>query len=174
MATDHLDVAPETFFETLSASAPPRRHPRTWWLFASAGLVVVGAAVLVGHALIPGPALPAATLTAFSTPQQTSDVLDDDDVARLVVQPATTRLLVRTAAGDHYAALSASGELCLLRVPEGDVPSETCVPDHVGADVTIGTQGAGGGQVRLVAAGAPQPSAAEGWRPGGPNVWTRG
>lgn len=173
MATEYLDVAPETFLDGLARPAPPQRHPRRGWLFAAAGLVVVAAAALVGHALAPGPARPPASLTAFSTPQQATDVLDDDDVARLVVQPASTRLLVRTAAGDHYAALSTSGELCLLRVPDGDVPSEACVPDHVGADVTIGVQGAGG-QVRLVAAGAPQPSAAEGWRSAGPNAWTRG
>lgn len=175
MATDQRDVAPEAFFEALTPSAPPRRHPRTGWLFASVGLVVVAAAGLVAHALVPGPAQPPAILTAFAAPQRTTDVLDNDDVSSLVIQPGTTRLLVRTDAGDHYAALSASGELCLLRIPDGDVPSEVCVPDRVGADVTIGTQGAGaGGQVRLVAAGAPQPSTIEGWRSAGANVWVRG
>ena len=173
MATERLDLTPEVFFGMTSQPArAPRRH-RTGWLFASVAAVVVVAAVLVGHALAPGPAQPPATLAAFSVPQHPADVLDPDDAARLVVQPGTTRLLVRTHDGNHYAALSASGELCLLRVPDGDVPSEVCVHNRVGADVTIGGDG-DGGQVRLVADGAPAPAPAEGWRPAGPNVWTRG
>lgn len=173
MATERLDLTPEVFFGAMSQAArAPRRH-RTGWLFASVAAVVVAAAVLVGHALAPGPAQPPATLAAFSVPQQPIDVLNADDASRLVVQPGSTRLLVRTHDGNHYAALSASGELCLLRVPDGDVPSEVCVHNRVGADVTIGGDG-GGGQVRLVADGAPAPAPAEGWRPAGPNVWTRG
>ena len=173
MATERLDLTPEVFFGEMSQTARvPRRH-RTGWLFASVAAVVVAAAVLVGHALAPGPAQPPATLTAFSVPQRAADVLDPNDASRLVVQPGSTRLLVRTQDGNHYAALSASGELCLLRVPDGDVPSEVCVHNRVGADVTIGGDG-DGGQVRLVADGAPAPAPAEGWQPAGPNVWTRG
>ena len=175
MATERLDLTPEVFFGAASPAPPARRRRGTGWLFASAGLVVVVAAVLVAHALAPGPAQPPATLTAFSVPQRTTDVLDPDDASRLVVQPGTTRLLVRTPDGNHYAALSVSGDLCLLRVPDGDVPSEVCAHNRVGADITIGGNGdGGGGQVRLVADGAPAPSAAEGWRPAGPNVWLRG
>jgi hypothetical protein len=184
MATEQLNEAPDKFLDTLEWSAPPagdatpiaptpRRRHHTGWLFASAGVVIVAAGALVVSALAPRPAPPPATVAAFQTVQKASDMLDDDDVANLVVRPESTRLLVSTPDGDHYAALSASGDLCLLRVPKGDVPSEVCVPDRVGADVTIGGDG-NGGQVRLVADGAPQPSAAEGWRSAGPNVWVKG
>ena len=193
MATDRLEVAPEAFLEALAwptpVSAPGfpstatpaaptatptphfTRHRRTAVLLTTAS-VVAAAGVLVGHALIPGPAGPAANVAALSAPQQATDVLPDDAVAQLVVQPGSTRLLLRTPAGAHYVARSASGDLCLVRVPEGDLPSEVCVPDRVGADTTIGDDD--GGQVRLVADGAPRPSTADGWRPAGPNVWVRG
>ena len=95
-----------------------------------------------------------------------------DDLAQVDAQPDSTRLLLRTSAGAHYVARSASGQLCLVRVPDGDVPSEVCVPNRVGADVTIGDDATG--QVRLVADGAPAPSTADGWRTAGPNVWVKG
>ncbi|HEY0118162.1 MAG TPA: hypothetical protein VGC04_05220 [Cellulomonas sp.] len=199
MATDRLEVAPEVFLEAMAWPAPapasettpvpastgtpatepaapaltrtPRRR-RTTVLLTTTGLVVVAAGVLVGHSLTPGPAGPAASVAAFSLPQGAPDVLADDDVAQLVVQPGSTRLLLRTASGAYYAARSASGELCLVRVPDGALPSEVCVPDRVGADATIGDDH--GGRVRLVADGAPQPSTVDGWQPAGPNVWVRG
>ena len=200
MATDRREVSPRAFLEALAwptpatagapgaasaagtPAAPPltgsaggslqsARRRRTTALLTTAGLVVVGAGVLVGHALLPGPPAPQADVPTLAAPQQAADVLDPDDLAQLDVQPDSTRLLLRTSAGTHYVARSASGQLCLVRVPDGDVPSEVCVPNRVGADVTIGDSG---GQVRLVAAGAPAPSAADGWRPAGPNVWVKG
>ena len=183
MATEQLNVAPETFLDSLAFSpeapgdaAPPppapRRH-RTGWLFAAAGIVIVAAGGLVASALTPGPAQPPAKLAAFEAAQKTADKMDGDDVSRLVLRPDTTRLLVTTPDGDHFAALSASGDICLVRVPQGDVPEDACVPNRVGADVTIGGNG-DGGQVRLVADGAPQPTAAQGWTSVGPNVWVKG
>ncbi len=202
MATDQLDVAPEAFLDALAwpapatapaaeaapvagaasvptatepdpvaAAGPPHHHRRTTWTLATAGLVVVAAGVLVGHALTTGPD-GVATVAALTASQHPTDVLADDDVARLVVRPESTRLLVTTDQGAHYVARSASGELCLVRVPAGDLPSEVCVPDRVGADATIGEQGEG--QVRLVADGATAPAADDGWHPAGPNVWVRG
>lgn len=198
MATDRREVSPRAFLEALAwptpvtaaapgtasalagaAALPPAgtaarsaRRRRTAVLLTTAAVVVVAAGVLVGHALLPGPAAPKADVAALAAPQQSADVLDPDDVAQLDVQPDSTRLLLRTPAGAHYVARSASGQLCLVRVPGGDLPSEVCVPDRVGADVTIG-DGAGG-QVRLVADGAPAPSTADGWHSAGPNVWVRG
>lgn len=119
MATDQAEVAPEVFLDALAWPAPAtaprpvaavaRRHRRrTASLLTSAGLVVV-AGVLVGHALSGGPAPAEATLAALDSPQRTADMLSDDDAARLVVQPGSTRLLVTTDRGAYYAARAASG-----------------------------------------------------------------
>jgi len=183
MATEQLNVAPEAFLDSLAwptqppgdPTPPPsaQRRRRTGWLFAAAGVVIVAAGGLVANALTPGPTQPPAKLAVLAAPQKTSDKMDDDDVSRLVLRPDTTRLLVTTPDGDHFAALSASGDICLVRVPQGDVPEDVCVPNRVGADVTIGGNG-DGGQVRLVADGAPQPAAAQGWKSVGPDVWVKG
>ena len=194
MATDQAEVAPEVFLDAPAWHAPaaapasspapagatarpttavdPHRHRRTGSLLLTVGLVVIASAVLVGHSLTGAHTVTGASVAVLDAAQRPTDVLSDDDVARLVVRPGSTRLLVTTDQGAHYAARSASGELCLLRVPAGDLPSEVCVPDRVGADATIGTQGAG--QVRLVADGAMPPPALDGWRVAGPNVWVRG
>lgn len=152
----------------LPALAPRHRH--TAGLVATAAVALVGGVGFVGHLTADDPDSHA-LIAALAASQQTYDRLDRDEAARLVVDPASTRLLVLTPAGAHYAARSQSGELCLVRVPTSGSPAEVCVPDRVGADATIGTEGAG--QVRLVAAGAQRPSAADGWRPAGPDVWVR-
>jgi hypothetical protein len=172
MATENLEMAPGEFFEALAWPEPDRRHRYATSLLIGAALVLVAAGGLVTHALVTSPAAPRATIGVLAAPQRAGDVLEDDDIATLVVLPASTRLLVTTPQGAHYAALSPSGELCLVRVPAYDLPSEACAPDRVGADETIGSDDSG--QVRLVADGAPLPSSAEGWRQAGPNVWVRG
>lgn len=201
MATDRREVSPRAFLEALAwptpataaapgtasalagaaalpsagtatPSAQSALRRRTVALVTSVAVVVVAAGVLVGHALLPGAAAPQAVVAALTAPQQAADVLDPDDLAQVDAQPDSTRLLLRTSAGAHYVARSASGQLCLVRVPDGDVPSEVCVPNRVGADVTIGDDATG--QVRLVADGAPAPSTADGWRTAGPNVWVKG
>lgn len=152
----------------LPAFAPRHRHAAG--LVATAVVALVGAVGFVGHLTADDPGSHA-QIAAMAASQQTSDRLDPDEAARLVIDPASTRLLVQTPAGAHYAARSQSGELCLVRIPTGGTPAEVCVPDRVGADATVGTEGAG--QVRLVAAGAQRPSAADGWRSAGPDVWVR-
>ena len=182
IATDQpaLDSVPTPPRPDLTLSALPgtltddepagrTRHPGVAVGVAAAVLVAGGwlaVSLLTAHQdVTPGTV---AVLTAAQTP---ADRLETEDVARLAVDPASTRLLVRTDQGAHYVARSLSGELCLVRVPDGDVPTASCVPDRVGADTTLGDQGAG--QVRLVADGGPVPAADQGWASAGPNVWVR-
>lgn len=139
-------------------------------LMASAAVAVVVVGGLVADAVAASAPGAQASLAAFGRPQTNADRLAAEEAARLIVEPGSTRLLVRTPDGAHYAARTPSGELCLVLVPAAGPPSEVCVPDRVGADATIGADR----QVRLVADGAGDPSAADGWRPAGPNVWVRG
>lgn len=85
------------------------------------------------------------------------------------IDPASARLAVTAAGVPHYAALRWSGELCLVAVPEGDVPRVVCVAPSARATVTL--TDADGSRVRLGADDAPAPSQAEGWRAEGTNVW---
>jgi hypothetical protein len=168
VTTERLAAAPGAFAELAARPAPRRRHSVP--VLTVAAVLVVAGGIAVGS-LTHGGHPAHATLAAAQTPQRAVDRLDPEAAARLVVDPASTRLLVATTQGDHFAARTPSGELCLIRVPGGDLPTEVCVPDRVGADATIGQEGAG--QVRLVADGAQQPAVADGWRPAGPNVWVR-
>ncbi len=145
------------------------RHPGT--LLASISVVVVASGAVLAHAAGTARTGPRAVLAALDVPQVDADRLAPEDAARLVVDPASTRLLVTTPDGAHYVARNPSGELCLIRLPDAGVPLEVCVPDRVGADTTLGDEGTG--QVRLVADSAALPSTAEGWQPAGPNVWVR-
>lgn len=140
-------------------------------LAGAAVVLVVATALVVSDRLAAAPA-DRASVAALAAPQQAADQLYAEDVTRLAVEATSTRLLVVTADGAHYVARTPSGELCLVRVANGEAPTEVCVPDRVGADTTIGAVGAG--QVRLVADGAPLPAGADGWQPAGPNVWVRG
>ena len=139
-------------------------------------MIVAFVLVLAGGALgfwllAPGtPSGPVAHVAALDQPQQDGDKLDADDADQLQVDPASTRLLVRTSDAASYVARSVSGRLCLLHVPAGDVSVESCGANRKGVVLTVGD--AGSGQVRLVADGGPTPAASEGWTSAGPNVWT--
>lgn len=139
---------------------------------AAAAVASVIAAVLLVPGMVARHPLDHAGVAVLAAAQRPADRLQAEDVARLAVDPTSTRLLVVTDDGSHYVARTPSGELCLIRVPAGEVPTEVCVPDRVGADATIGEVGPG--QVRLVADGAPRPSPFDGWVTAGPNVWIRG
>jgi hypothetical protein len=177
-ATDHAEpfvgrTADDDAFVVLPGTPDEARPPHHHQVlaFGVAAAVVVGAGTwLAVHAATTSPP-PAASVAALERAQAPEDELVAEDVDRLGVDPASTRLLVTTDEGQHFVARSPSGELCLLRVPAGDVPTESCVPDRVGADTTIGDVDTG--QVRLVADGGAEPAAADGWVPDGPNVWTR-
>jgi len=165
------DLTLSTLPGTLTDDEPAGRalHPGVAVGVAAAVLVAGGwlaVALLTTHDDVP-----VGTVAVLANPQTAADQLETEDVARLVVDPASTRLLVRTDQGAHYVARSLSGELCLVRVPDGEVPTASCVPDRVGADTTLGDPGAG--QVRLVADGGPVPAADQGWVAAGPNVWVR-
>ncbi len=153
--------------------APAAHHGRrgTAALAGAAVALAVAAALVVPDLLAAHP-VDRASVAALAAPQQAADQLYAEDVARLAVEATSTRLLVVTADGAHYVARTPSGELCLIRVAGGELPTEVCVPDRVGADATIGAVGTG--QVRLVADGAPPPTGTDGWEPAGPNVWVRG
>ncbi len=145
------------------------KHPGT--LLASGAVLVLVSGAVLAHTSADPDAGPRAGLVALDRQQDEADRLDPAEAFRLVVDPASTRLLVHTAQGDHFVARTPTGELCLLRVPEVRSATQVCVADRVGADVTIGTEGAG--QVRLTAGGAPPPQSAEGWHRAGPDVWVR-
>lgn len=149
----------------------PRQHRRTG-LVLTVAFVLVLAGGAVGWWLLSPTASsgPAAHVAAFDQPQQDGDRLDADDASQLQVDPASTRLLVRTPDAASYVARSVSGRLCVLQVPTGDVSAESCGPNRKGVVLTVGTDA---GQVRLVADGGPAPTASDGWKSAGANVWTR-
>lgn len=139
-------------------------------------VLVVAAALVAGGVtwLLAGrgddPAQAEAVAVALLTrPVQPTDALDAAVVDETGIDPSSTRFAVRTTAGLHYAALRWSGDLCLVVVPDGDVPRAVCAPPSATASVTL--SGRDGSRVRLSADGAPLPDAREAWRPAGPNLW---
>ncbi|OZB46963.1 MAG: hypothetical protein B7X40_10270 [Cellulomonas sp. 14-74-6] len=158
-------------FGTHDTAPTSQQHRRAGITLVVASALVVAGGGIGWWLLAPGSSSgPAAHVAAFDSPQQGGDKLDADDADQLQVDPASTRLVVRTPAAATYVGRSVSGRLCIMQLPTGDVSTETCGPDRKGVVLTVGT--ARGGQVRLVADGGPTPAATEGWKSAGANVWT--
>lgn len=168
---DDVDLFGETFGGFRSVGVARRRRPAVLTvlaLLAAAG--IVGAGFVWGRAYGQEPApeyVDAHTLLpAFAAPQTEQDVVTPAELGPLLVVPSSTRFLVETPSGRHFAAVSRTGDFCVLTVPSGDLAELGCVSPVVGAQI-------GSGDVRVFTDGGPAP-AADGWREAGPHVWVRG
>lgn len=138
-----------------------RRHPA--WITA---VVLLAAVVLVGYGFVWArtPQGPTAAervdaeslLAVFAHPQARDDVVAPGDLQGLGLVGSTTRFLVETPTGRHYAAVDTAGDLCALTVLDGDLPVLGCTAPVRGATVT-------GEDVMLVTDGAAAPAADKGW-----------
>jgi hypothetical protein len=142
---------------------------------ALTGLVLVAAATLVAGGMVwvrlgQAPAAlaavdPATTLAVFDRPQGPADVVAAGDVAGTMIDPASTRLVAQTAEARYYAGVSRTHLLCVLAVPDGDLPTTACSPTAGGTvHLTVGDE------LMLLSAGEPAPA---GWHEAGPNVFLK-
>lgn len=154
--------------ETGHGPARPRRDRVVVVLVVAAALVVAGVVWLLAERGSDG-AADDMSVELLTRPAEDADEVSAAVVDETGIDPESARLAATTAAGPHYAALRWGGELCLVVVPDGDLPRVVCVAPSAGATVTLSD--ADGSRVRLGADDAPTPSAAEGWRAAGPNVW---
>lgn len=169
---DDVDLFGEAFGGFRSVGVARRRHPAVLTvlaLLAAAG--VVGAGFVWARDNARGPVVEQADartlLPVFATAQGVDDVVDRAEIGSLAVEPASTRFLLETAAGRQFAAISTTGDLCVLTVPSGDLATLGCVRSVEGAQLVSGG-------VWLAAEGGPAPAADDGWREAGPNLWVRG
>jgi len=174
MTTYDVDTFEEAFLDDAQRSddAAPRPGARR-----RAVLTAVVAALLVGGgavgALAMRPAPERATVTAeqlvpaLAAPATGQDVVSATDLEGMDVRAGTTRFLATTSTGAHYAAVGTSGQLCVVTVPRGDLPSRLCVAAEPGAWLPVDDT------LRLVTTGGPQPDPADGWVASGDLVWTR-
>lgn len=174
MTTYDVDAFEAAFLddaERTGTGTDPRAGRRRAALAAVVAVLLVGAGAAGALALRAGPATDAVTaeqlVPALARPATAQDVVAGTDLQDLDVRPGTTRLLATTSTGAHYAAVGTGGQLCVVTVPRGDLPSRLCVPAAPGAWVPVDDT------LRLVTAGGPQPDAAQGWVPAGDLVWTR-
>lgn len=139
------------------------------------GVVLVAAAALVAAGMVwvrlaqaptaVAAADPATMLAVFDRPQGPADVVDTGDLAGTMIDPASTRLVAQTADSRYYAGVSRTHQLCVLTVPEGDLPTTGCSPVTGGAvHLTVGDE------LKLLSAGEPAPA---GWHEAGPNVFLK-
>ncbi|WP_019135936.1 hypothetical protein [Cellulomonas massiliensis] len=140
-------------------------------LAAVVAALLVGAGVVGALALRSGPATDAVTaeelVPALAAAATAQDAVSGTDLQDLDVRPGSTRLIATTRTGAHYAAVGTQGQLCVVTVPRGDLPSRLCVPAAPGAWIPVDDT------LRLVTAGGPQPDAEDGWVAAGDLVWTR-
>lgn len=147
---------------------PSRR--RTLLAFVVAGLLVVSGLVWLLLAQTTADREPPMTVDILTRAQQPTDEIPADIAAEASLDRGSARFAVRTAAGQHFAVLNGAGDLCLVLVPDADVPRAVCSPAGERASVTLTVEDEGS-RVRLAADAAVAPPADEGWRPAGPNVW---
>ena len=154
--------------ETGSGTARPQRGRVVAVLVVAAALVVAGVVWLLVE-LGSGDTADDMSVELLTRPAEDTDAVSAVVVDETGIDPSSARLAATTATGPHYAARRWGGELCLVAVPDGDVPRVVCVAPSSGATVTL--SGEDGSRVRLGADGASEPPAAEGWRAEGTNVW---
>ncbi|AEE44676.1 hypothetical protein [Cellulomonas fimi] len=168
---DDADLFGEAFggFRTLGEGRRPR-HGLLTALVLVAGLALVAVAFVWARdaraADAPAHVEPLTLLAAFGDAQTAVDSIPADAARALLVEPSSTRFLVETASGKHYAAVSRTGELCVVTLPSGDVPEAGCVASVADARIASGDV--------WLAADADRAPTDEGWRSAGPNVWVRG
>ena len=168
---DDVDLFGDAFAGFRSVGVARHRH-RGWLsalaLLVAAGMVAVAFVWARGDSAAAAPdRVEAHTLLAVLAGEQgDADVVASSDLEGLGVRSASTRFLVETPTGAHYAAVGTTGDLCLLTVPSGALPSVACVASVV--DANVAAQG-----VWVSADGGPAPAADEGWREAGPNLWVR-
>lgn len=169
---DDVDLFGEAFGGFRSVGVARRRHSAVLTvlaLLAAAG--VVGAGFVWARDNARGPVVEhvdaRTLLPVFATAQGADDVVDPAEIGRLLVDRSSTRFLAETESGRQYAAVSTTGELCVLTLPPGDLAELGCVQSVTGAQLASG-------DVWLAAEGGPAPAADDGWREAGPNLWVRG
>ncbi|MCC2322458.1 hypothetical protein [Cellulomonas xiejunii] len=149
--------------------APPRRGRGAVVLVVAAALVVAGVVWLLAVRDSEGAAADQMTVDLLTRQGEPTDEVAESVVDETGIDPTSARFAVRTEAGQHFAALRWDGDLCLVAVPDGDVPRVACVAPSTKAVVTL--SGADGARVRLGADEAPAPDTDDGWRAAGSNVW---
>jgi hypothetical protein len=150
-------------------SARPRPALRTPVVMVVAALLVAAGFLWArGGPLLADRSVDASTLLSqLAADQRSRDRLSSDDLNALHVDARTTRFLTETSTGSHYAAVSASGKLCVVTVRSGELPAISCATPtataRVAADETL----------LVVASSGSAPAAASGWREAGPGVFVK-
>ena len=140
-------------------------------LAVAAALVVAGVAwLLLARPQVVTAQANGMAVELLERAQQPTDAVDPAVAQEAGVDPETTRFAVRTAAGQHFAALRWDGALCLVVVPDGDQARTSCTSPKPGAVTTATAED--GSSVRLGADGAAPPPGGD-WQAAGANVWVR-
>jgi len=155
--------------EEQDAPERPQRARVVAVLVVAAALVVAGVTWLLLARSAGAPAPEQLSVALLDRQAEPTDVLPSEVVEQTGVDPTSSRFAVRTAAGQHYAALRWDGSLCLVAVPDGDAARVVCVAPSAAATATL--TGPDESRVRLGTDTAPAPDASEGWRAAGANVW---
>lgn len=123
--------------DTAERAASRRSSARRLAVVLTAGALVVGGAVGARAALDArstelAVVEPAVLFGVLAERQRAADVLAEEPGTALL-DPASTRFLGETSAGSHYLAVQATGLVCLVTVPVGDVVEMGCT-DPVASD----------------------------------------
>ena len=165
---DDTDLFSETFHDFRSVGSSRRRPALVTpvVMVAAALLVAAGFVWARGGPLLADRSVDASTLLPqFAAEQTAQDRLSSDDLSGLRVDRSTTRFLTETSTGRHFAAVGASGRLCVVTVQPGELSALTCAPPTPTARVAVDET------LLVVASSGPVPAAASGWREAGPDVF---
>ena len=165
---DDTDLFSEAFHDFRSVGSSRRRPALVTpvVMVAAALLVAAGFVWARGGPLLADDAVDASTLLPqFAAEQTARDRLSSADLGELRVDASTTRFLTETSTGAHYAAVGASGNLCVVTLQSGELPAMTCAPPTSTARVAVDDT------LLVVASSGPVPAAASGWREAGPDVF---
>ncbi|GEL95280.1 hypothetical protein [Cellulomonas composti] len=168
---EDLDLV-EAFGDFGEAEPAPRRRSAVVAVVAFAvalALIVVGI-VWASNAGSDGAAQAAETTSVvpqLAVAQSAADKLDDGDLAELAVLADSTRLLTTTALGTHYAAIGTDGDVCVVTVLPGTLPTQGCAAPTDRLRITVADAD---GNPALVLA-APGTSPGDGWHEVAPGVW---
>lgn len=116
---------------------------------------------------------PATLFRVLAEPQRDVDVLAEEPGTALL-DPTSTRLLGETSAGSHYLAVHATGLVCLVTVPVGDVAELGCT-DPVASDrlLTVEVTEPEPHALALVPDGLAPAADGSTWERVGPNLYVR-